>query len=169
MTRLRRVEPGDVDVLEAEYVDPETAGQFNWFGFVDAGKIRRRVEAGETLTRERGILAIVDDTDQAVGAISWIASHNGPPPAGTCWNLGIWITPAHRGKNHGTDAQRLAAAYLFDVSRMERVEASTERDNVAEQRALEKAGFTREGVLRRACFRGGAWRDMVVFSKLRGE
>ena len=40
---------------------------------------------------------------------------------------------------------------------------------MAEQRALEKAGFTREGVLRHACFRGGEWQDMVVFSKLRGE
>ena len=52
---------------------------------------------------------------------------------------------------------------------IERVEAVDRVGNVAEQRALERAGFTREGVLRRACFRGGEWRDMVVFSKLRGE
>jgi aminoglycoside 6'-N-acetyltransferase len=35
--------------------------------------------------------------------------------------------------------------------------------------ALENAGFTREGVLRRAWFRGGGWRDVVLYSKLRGE
>lgn len=169
MTRLRRVEPGDVDVLESEYVGPEVAGEYNWFGFTDTGRVRRRVEAGETLTRDGGILAIVDDSDQVVGAVSWTTSHNGPPPVGTCWNLGIWVVPDHRGTGHGSEAQRLAAGYLFDVSRMERVQASTERDNIAEQRALEKAGFTREGVLRRSCFRGGAWRDMVLYSKLRGE
>jgi RimJ/RimL family protein N-acetyltransferase len=66
-------------------------------------------------------------------------------------------------------AQRLLADYLFETSYLERVEAGTETDNVAEQRALEKAGFTREGVLRRACFRAGHWRDMVVYSRLRGE
>ena len=37
------------------------------------------------------------------------------------------------------------------------------------QRALEKAGFTREGVLRKAQWRNGDWHDLVVYSKLRGE
>jgi aminoglycoside 6'-N-acetyltransferase len=32
-----------------------------------------------------------------------------------------------------------------------------------------QAGFTREGVLRSAQWRGGAWHDLVIFSKLRGE
>jgi RimJ/RimL family protein N-acetyltransferase len=52
---------------------------------------------------------------------------------------------------------------------MQRIEAGTESGNVGEQKALEKAGFTREGVLRRACFRGGEYRDMMIYSKLRGE
>ncbi len=52
---------------------------------------------------------------------------------------------------------------------MERVEAGTEAGNIGEQKALEKAGFTREGVLRRACLRAGEYRDMVVYSKLRNE
>jgi len=37
-----------------------------------------------------------------------------------------------------------------------RIEASTEITNIGEQRALERAGFTREGVLRGATFQGGA-------------
>jgi RimJ/RimL family protein N-acetyltransferase len=41
--------------------------------------------------------------------------------------------------------------------------------NVAEQRALEKAGFTREGIVRGAAFQGGRWRDGVVYSVLRSE
>ena len=50
-----------------------------------------------------------------------------------------------------------------------RVEASTDITNSAELRALEKAGFTREGVLRKAQWRNGDWHDLVVYSKLRGE
>jgi RimJ/RimL family protein N-acetyltransferase len=169
VTRLRRVDPGDIDVLEAQYASRDVAGDHSWFGFVDAGKVRGRVEAGDTLRPGDGILAVVDDEDVLVGELSWRRSINGPPPNGDCWNIGIWIAPEHRGKGHGKAAQRLGAAYLFEHTTFERVEASTEAGNLAEQRALEAAGFTREGVLRHACFRGGEWRDMVVFSKLRGE
>lgn len=50
-----------------------------------------------------------------------------------------------------------------------RVQAETEITNIAEQRALEKAGFTREGVLRGATFRAGKWHDQVVYGVLRAE
>jgi RimJ/RimL family protein N-acetyltransferase len=49
------------------------------------------------------------------------------------------------------------------------VEASTDVENLAEQRALERAGFTREGVLRHAQFRDGGFRDLVLYSRLRGD
>ncbi|HEX3906383.1 MAG TPA: GNAT family protein [Mycobacteriales bacterium] len=169
MTRLRPLQLGDVDVLEAQYTNRDAAGEHNWFGFREPGMLRRHIESLETLRPERGQLAVVDDEGHVVGEVGWVKTFNGPPPNGDCWNLGIWIVPEHRGRGYGTEAQRLGAAYLFEHTMMERVEAGTELSNVAEQRALEKAGFTREGVLRRACFRGGAWQDMVVFSKLRGE
>jgi aminoglycoside 6'-N-acetyltransferase len=50
-----------------------------------------------------------------------------------------------------------------------RVQASTDIENAAEQRALAKAGFTREGVIRKAQWRNGAYHDLVLYSKLRGE
>ncbi|MGP4102313.1 GNAT family N-acetyltransferase [Nonomuraea sp. KM90] len=59
--------------------------------------------------------------------------------------------------------------YLFDHSTANRIEASTELTNVAEQRALEKAGFTRDGVLRGAGFRAGQWRDGVLYSVIRSD
>jgi RimJ/RimL family protein N-acetyltransferase len=48
-----------------------------------------------------------------------------------------------------------------------RIEAYTEVENIAEQRALEKAGFEREGVLRQTIFRAGKWRDSVVYALIR--
>ncbi|MFF9506653.1 GNAT family N-acetyltransferase [Streptomyces sp. NPDC014724] len=50
-----------------------------------------------------------------------------------------------------------------------RVEADLESFDLAEQRALEKAGFVREGVLRSAVWRGGQWHDSVLCSMLRAE
>ena len=52
---------------------------------------------------------------------------------------------------------------------MHRIEAATEVGNVAERRALEKAGFTREGVLRGIGWRDGAWRDGMMYSLLRTD
>ncbi len=63
----------------------------------------------------------------------------------------------------------MLADYLFAAFPVNRVEASTDVDNAAEQAALTRAGFTREGVLRGAQWRGGAWRDLVVFGRLRSD
>jgi len=168
MTRLRKVVEADIHVIDSQRDDPEIAGEFSWYGFKPGG-MRRRWDAREMLTEHQGVLAVVDDDGKLIGDVSWLRIHNGPPPNGDCWNIGIWLLPDARGKGHGTKAQRLIASYLFDNTYLERVEAGTEADNIAEQRALEKAGFTREGVLRKSCFRGGQWRDMVIYSKLRGE
>jgi len=66
-------------------------------------------------------------------------------------------------------AQRALAEYLFATTLAERIEAETDVENIAEQRALERAGFTREGVLRHTQFRAGRWRDNVIYSVLRAE
>jgi RimJ/RimL family protein N-acetyltransferase len=50
-----------------------------------------------------------------------------------------------------------------------RIQAETHPANVASQRVLEKAGFVREGVIRRSCFSRGAWRDPALYSLLREE
>jgi RimJ/RimL family protein N-acetyltransferase len=75
----------------------------------------------------------------------------------------------HRGRGHGAEAQRQLAAYLFAHTRVERLEASTDVENTAEQRALERAGFAREGILRSAQFRDGTFHDLVLYGRLRGD
>jgi RimJ/RimL family protein N-acetyltransferase len=66
-------------------------------------------------------------------------------------------------------AARLLSEYLFAHTTVHRIWAGTEVDNIAEQRALEKAGFTREGILRGTGWRDGAWRDGVIYSLLRTD
>ncbi|MEU4725631.1 GNAT family protein [Nonomuraea dietziae] len=79
------------------------------------------------------------------------------------------MAPEFRGKGYGTEAQRRLVRYLFEHTTANRIQASTEIENIAEQRALEKAGFTREGVLRGCGFRAGAWRDGVLYSVIRSD
>ena len=61
------------------------------------------------------------------------------------------------------------AEELFRTTDANRVEASTDVDNVAEQRSLTKAGFTREGIARGSQFRGGAYHDLIVYARLRTD
>ena len=60
--------------------------------------------------------------------------------------------------------------YLFAHTTVHRIgRAATEEGNIAEQRALEKIGFAREGVMRGIGWRDGAWRDGVTYSLLRTD
>lgn len=172
LVRLRPITLGDAKVLGQAFLDPVAATEPNWFGYWP-GRARRRVEqaeSGETITEDRGALAVAAAADgMLVGEVSWHAAHNNMPPNGHCWNIGIFILPDARGRGYGSAAQRAIAEYLFAHTPAARVEAGTEAANVAEQRALERAGFTQEGVLRKAVFRDGAYRDMIVYSILREE
>ncbi len=77
--------------------------------------------------------------------------------------------PRHAGQGLGTEAQRLLAEFLFATYDLNRVEASTDVENLPEQRSLEKAGFVREGIQRGAQFRAGAYHDLVTYSRLRDD
>ena len=101
------------------------------------------------------------------GEVSWHKVQTGP--TSHCWNIGIGLLERARGRGYGTRAQRLIAEYLFAHTQVNRIQAGTEVSNVAEQRSLEKAGFTREGILRGVSFREGRWHDGVLYSVLRGE
>jgi hypothetical protein len=57
--------------------------------------------------------------------------------------------------------------YLFSHTPAQRIQAGTHPENVAEQKALEKAGFQLEGVVRACEFRAGRWRDGLLYSRLR--
>jgi RimJ/RimL family protein N-acetyltransferase len=50
-----------------------------------------------------------------------------------------------------------------------RVQAITGVDNFASQRVLEKAGFTKEGIIRKSAFIRGEWKDGCLYSILREE
>jgi hypothetical protein len=67
------------------------------------------------------------------------------------------------------EAQAQLVEYLFATTDVHRVEASTDVENIAEQRSLEKAGLRREGVVRGAQFRAGGYHDLVTYALLRDD
>jgi RimJ/RimL family protein N-acetyltransferase len=93
----------------------------------------------------------------------------GPNAGSRALDIGISVFPAHRGRGHGSRAQRMLADYLFATTPVHRVQASTDLRNTVEQRALERAGFRREGVLRGAQWRRGEHHDLVSYARLRTD
>lgn len=164
--RLRPVAETDLALIYRLTNDPAATGDFEWFGWQDPWRWRRLWEADGLLSDETGML-IVAKGDESLGFVAW--SKRRTARTSFCWSMGVAIVPEARGHGHGTWAQRELVRYLFLHTIVNRVEASTEIDNVAEQRALEKVGFTREGVVRGAAFQGGRWRDAVMYSILRSE
>jgi RimJ/RimL family protein N-acetyltransferase len=116
------------------------------------------------------LLSVLDaETGELLGGVSWHGVDYGGTVSSSAWNIGIGLLPAARGRGVGTLAQRLLVEHLFATTELDRIEASTDVDNIAEQRALEKAGFRREGVLRGAQLRGGIRRDLAHYGLVRGD
>ncbi len=116
-----------------------------------------------------GTLGVTDGVDLLLGSVGWRPVLYGPSAGSQALDIGISLHPETWGRGHGTRAQRMLADYLFATTRVHRVQASTDVDNVGEQRALEHAGFTREGVLRGAQWRRGAYHDLVGYARLRTD
>jgi RimJ/RimL family protein N-acetyltransferase len=168
--RLRDVTLDDADLLDAWNADPSASGEFNDFGGSPKPIDREALARGPLRNERNGQLIVERVADgKPIGTLSWHAVGNGPNPESSGWNVGIALLPEARGQGHGTDAQALLAAYLFENTDVNRIEAQTDRDNVAEQRSLEKAGFVREGTARGAQFRAGAYHDLVTYAILRGD
>jgi len=77
------------------------------------------------------------------------------------------LLPSERGKGYCTEATQLMVDYLFLSMDVSRVQAIISIGNKASERVLEKAGFTREGTIRRHV--RGARRDAYLYSILREE
>lgn len=168
--RLRDVTLDDADTFDAWNADPVAIGEFNDFG-LERDPIDREALAGGPLRDDHNGQLVVEliEGGRAIGSVGWHRVRYGPSALSEAWNVGIALVPDARGHGYGTEAQRLLADYLFANTGVNRVEASTDVDNLAEQRSLEKAGFVREGVMRGSQFRAEAFHDLVVFARLRDD
>ncbi|KAB8142740.1 GNAT family N-acetyltransferase [Chloroflexia bacterium SDU3-3] len=166
---LRPVRADDLPTLEQWQNDFEMLSAYNMFGLKPTNRMARAFEEDGFLTQQHGRLLIEERGGLLVGDMDYRQVHYGPGWGNVAYAIGISLVVAARGKGYGTLAQRLCAEYLFATYPIMRVEASTDISNTREQRSLEKAGFTREGLARKAQWRGGEWHDLVLYSKLRGE
>lgn len=158
MTALRALTEDDLPLIHGD-----TTG-FDYFG-----PRAPRATVPSPVLDEQGGLGVLDDAGALVGSVSWIWQRWGPNPQSRNPMIGIWLAEAARGRGIGSLAQRQLVDLFFRHTAVNRIEAHTDVENVAEQKALERAGFTREGTTRGAQWRDGAYRDGHLYAILRAE
>jgi RimJ/RimL family protein N-acetyltransferase len=77
-----------------------------------------------------------------------------------------WLDPCQRGRGLAVEALDLVTQWAFRDQRVVRVQLVTHLDNVASQKVAERAGFTREGVLRAWEPVKDAQPDVVMWSRV---
>lgn len=79
-------------------------------------------------------------------------------------NLGYWVRTSQTNRGIATAATLLLAQFAFNKLKLNRVELTVAVDNQASLRVADKAGATKEGILRNRVVKSGTPSDAVVFS-----
>ena len=131
---------------------------------LSADAVARYLEqaANQTARGDEVPFAIVScETGAVIGSTRWMdisRAHYRVEIGGT------WLTPAAQRTLANTEAKYLQLVQLFEVLGAVRVQFKTDLRNTQSQRALEKLGAIREGVLRRhMVVRDGYVRDSVYY------
>jgi RimJ/RimL family protein N-acetyltransferase len=84
-------------------------------------------------------------------------------------HVGIALLPAFRGRGLGTDVVRVLCRYGFAIRGLHRLQVDTLAGNNAMIQAASRAGFVREGTLRRSAWVNGDFADEVILGLLTTE
>jgi ribosomal-protein-alanine N-acetyltransferase len=77
--------------------------------------------------------------------------------------IGYWLAEPFWGRGITAEALELMSAYAFSTCRLLRLFALPFAENRQSTRVLEKAGYTREAILRSSAVKDGAVRDQALY------
>lgn len=162
---LRPLVPDDVQAVFEACQDPDIG---RWTTVPQPYRLEdAETFIAETITAWRAgrepTFALVDRrTDRLVGCI-------GLRGAGHACEIGYWTAPEGRGRGLTTEAVTLLSRWALDTLGFERISLLVYVGNDASARVAEKAGYTREGILRRYAIQRGRARDCIVHSLIQGD
>lgn len=109
---------------------------------------------------------IFESDDTLVGTITLSNVSRGAWQNAT---LGYFVDETHNGRGFATEAIELIVGLAFSELGLHRVQAGVMPRNAASMRALEKAGFRREGSSPRYLQIDGVWEDHEMFAMTRED
>lgn len=161
--RLRPVERTDLDTLYEHLNDLTNRGP--WFPMRPKSQATffRAFEETGFWGSDEGML-LMTDGQQILGEIEYypIASYL------TGFELSYLVFGSgDRGRGHATEGVKLLGDHLFATRPIQRIQLAIHPDNVASLRVAEKAGYSREGAMRKCWFNGGEFHDLEIWARLR--
>jgi RimJ/RimL family protein N-acetyltransferase len=155
-----RIQEKEDSPLIAEWInDPEFMGEYDIIQQVSKTELEKRVTSARP---ELKSFLIEKKDGTKIGAIACV-------PKGSIFEINYGLISGERNKGYCTEAIKIIVDYIFLSKDTVRVQAHTDARNEASQKALEKAGFKREGIVRKGFFIRGEWRDCYLYSILREE
>jgi RimJ/RimL family protein N-acetyltransferase len=157
--RLRPLTEDDVPAVTAACQD---SAMHRWLDFLPSPYTED--DARAWLRSDTVSQAVVDaKTDELLGSIGWRTVDQGNV------QIGYWVKREARGRGLATRALTLLSRWVLVDLGAQRVQLLAEPANFASCRVAEKAGFCREGLLRRYLDVRGERRDALIFSLLSDE
>jgi RimJ/RimL family protein N-acetyltransferase len=151
----------DVTAIAQASHDPETQRRLDDPPLSTESQRESVARAAEQWSSGRGAPFVIADAadDRAVGLLNLQFGDDEEVAS-----LAVSVFPEARGRGVATKALRLGALWGLRDLGLARVVAEAAADNHASIRAIEKAGFRREGTLRAHCKTRGQRHDCVMFS-----
>lgn len=118
--------------------------------------------------REEMPFVILDrETNKVVGSTRFLALSEATKSLEIGWT---WYNPSVWGTDFNTECKYLLLRYCFETLGLIRVQFKTDNQNIRSQKAIEKIGGIKEGVLRNHMIRkDGTYRDSVFFSIINSD
>ncbi len=172
---IRCAEPGDGAALNAAVNESlhELRPYVPWAGAVptlaDSEAVCRKAQARFRLREDMMMLVFERGAADVQGELLGGTGLHRPDWNARRFEIGYWRRTGREGRGIATDTVHAMARMAFDRLRAQRVELRIDTLNRPSWRVAERCGFTLEGVLRcESLAPDGAWRDMRVYSKVRG-
>jgi len=163
---VRLPRPGDEDAVAAAFADEELREAGNLPALTRGELVEALPHVAQLV--ESGRLAPLVVADAATGEILGGGTLHHLDAERSVLEIGYWLHPHARGRGIATRLARALAEHAFSLG-VERVAAYVNVGNVESERVLERAGFTREGVVRSLPKPDGRRVDKTLFSLLPGD
>lgn len=135
------------------------------YKFEESETFIKKVEENWQTAEQFGFAIFDAETKKFLGGIGL----NQPNHIYKFYNFGYWIRVSQQKRGIASEATRLLSKTAFENLPINRIEILTAIENTASQKVAEKAGATREGVLRNRLLIGGRIHDAVMFSFIRED
>ena len=157
---IRAAEPSDADGFAALVNLPGFRAGTMQLPFQSAASVRGRLERADPGWTH--VLAVLEDAIVGSASVQRLGGRRAHAAG-----LGMGVHDAHTGRGVGTALLGALLDVADDWLMLARVELTACVDNAPAIRLYERAGFAREGLLRRFGVRDGAFVDALAMARLR--